>query len=409
MTKKKINQPLEGINIFDLTRVLAGPTCTQVLGDLGANIIKVERPISGDDSRNLGPPYLDSNSENPQESAYYLSVNRNKNSVTIDLTSKEGQVLAKKLIKKCDVVVENFRAGNLKQYGLDYQSLKKIKPSLIYCSITGFGQTGPYSSRGGYDYLVQALGGIMSITGLEKGDPTKIGVGVSDIITGLYSTIAILSALRFRDITSKGQHIDISLLDSQVSWLSYVAQSYLTSKKIPIRLGNDHPSIVPYQTVKAKDGLMVLAIANDNQFKKFCIFAKLTNLYSDEKFKTNSSRVNNRTELNVILKKVFKTKTIRQWVDGLIKLNVPCGPINNIKQVFDDPQVKSRRMKISMIHKKMKNKKINLIGSPLNLSESPVKYKKTPPTLGEDTNKILKEFLKLNSSDLKRLKEKKII
>ena len=409
MTKKKINQPLEGINIFDLTRVLAGPTCTQVLGDLGANIIKVERPISGDDSRNLGPPYLDSNAENPQESAYYLSVNRNKNSVTIDLTSKEGQVLAKKLIKKCDVVVENFRAGNLKQYGLDYQSLKKIKPSLIYCSITGFGQTGPYASRGGYDYLVQALGGIMSITGLEKGDPTKIGVGVSDIITGLYSTIAILSALRFRDITSKGQHIDISLLDSQVSWLSYVAQSYLTSKKIPIRLGNDHPSIVPYQTVKAKDGLMVLAIANDNQFKKFCIFAKLINLYSDEKFKTNSSRVNNRTELNVILKKVFKTKTIKEWVDGLIKLNVPCGPINNIKQVFDDPQVKSRKMKISMNHGKMKNKKINLVGSPLNFSESPVKYKKTPPILGEDTNKILKEFLKLNNSNIKKLKEKKII
>ena len=404
-----MKQPLDGINVFDLTRVLAGPTCTQVLGDLGANIIKVERPKSGDDSRNLGPPYLDSNLENPQESAYYLSVNRNKNSVTIDLTSKEGQILAKKLIKKCDVVVENFRAGNLKQYGLDYKSLKKLKPNLIYCSITGFGQTGPYSSRGGYDYLVQALGGIMSITGLEKGDPTKIGVGVSDIITGLYSTIAILSALRFRDTTSKGQHIDISLLDSQVSWLSYVAQSYLTSKKIPIRLGNEHPSIVPYQTMKAKDGLMVLAIANDNQFKKFCIFAKLTDLYLDKKFKTNSSRVNNRVELNIILEKVLKKKTIKEWVNGLIKLNVPCGPINNIKQVFDDPQVKSRKMKISMSHKKMKNKKINLVGSPLNFSESPVKYKKTPPTLGEDTDKILKEFLKLNSSDLKRLKEKKII
>ena len=311
-----MKQPLDGINVFDLTRVLAGPTCTQVLGDLGANIIKVERPISGDDSRNLGPPYLDSNLENPQESAYYLSVNRNKNSVTIDLTSKEGQILAKKLIKKCDVVVENFRAGNLKQYGLDYKSLKKLKPNLIYCSITGFGQTGPYSSRGGYDYLVQALGGIMSITGLEKGDPTKIGVGVSDIITGLYSTIAILSALRFKDITSKGQHIDISLLDSQVSWLSYVAQSYLTSKKIPIRLGNEHPSIVPYQTMKAKDGLMVLAIANDNQFKKFCIFAKLTDLYLDKKFKTNSSRVNNRVELNIILEKVLKKKRSKNGLMG---------------------------------------------------------------------------------------------
>lgn len=408
MKYNKTKQPLEGINVFDLTRVLAGPTCTQVLGDLGANIIKVERPDSGDDSRNLGPPYLDSKLDRPQESAYYLSVNRNKNSVTIDLTSKDGQALAKRLIKKCDVVVENFRAGNLKQYGLDYKSLKKIKPNLVYCSITGFGQSGPYASRGGYDYLVQALGGIMSITGLEKGDPTKIGVGVSDIITGLYSTIAILSALRFRDITSKGQHIDISLLDSQVSWLSYVAQGYLTSKKIPKRLGNDHPSIVPYQTVEAKDGLMVLAIANDNQFKKFCIFAKLKDLYLNSKFESNSSRVNNRIELNLILKKVFKKKTIKEWVDGLVKLNVPCGPINNIKQVFDDPQVKSRKMKISMNHKKFKEK-IDLIGSPLNFSESPVKYKKSPPTIGEDTDKILKEFLRLNRSDLKKLKEKKII
>ena len=406
--KKIINQPLEGINIFDLTRVLAGPTCTQVLGDLGANIIKVERPMSGDDSRNLGPPYLDAKNLNPQESAYYLSVNRNKNSVTIDLTSKKGQKLARELIKKCDVVVENFRAGNLKQYGLDYKSLKKIKPSLIYCSITGFGQTGPYSSRGGYDYLVQALGGIMSITGQESGNPTKIGVGVSDIITGLYSCIAILSALRFREKTSKGQQIDVSLLDSQVSWLSYVAQSYLISKVIPMRLGNDHPSIVPYQTVKAKDGLMVIAIANDNQFKKFCQFAKLDSLFLDEKYKTNSKRVKNRKPLNVILKKVFIKKTIRQWVDGLVKLNVPCGPINNIKQVFDDPQVISRKMKISMKHKKFK-KNIDLIASPINLEKSPVAYKKSPPVLGEDTNEILKKFLKLENDEIKQLRKEKII
>ncbi|MBS91488.1 MAG: CoA transferase, partial [Rickettsiales bacterium] len=235
--KKKIIESLEGINVFDLTRVLAGPTATQILGDLGANIIKVERPSSGDDSRNLGPPYLDDKSENPRESAYFLSVNRNKNSVSIDLTKKEGQELAKKIIKKCDVLVENFRAGNLKQYGLDFKSIKKINPEIIYCSITGFGQDGPYSKRGGYDYLVQAMGGIMSITGENKGNPTKIGVGVSDIITGLYATISILSALRFRSLTSKGQHIDISLMDSQVSWLSYVAQSYLISKKIPQRIG----------------------------------------------------------------------------------------------------------------------------------------------------------------------------
>ena len=308
--KKTIKQPLEGINVLDLTRVLAGPTSTQVLGDLGANIIKVERPETGDDSRNLGPPYLDKDSKKPMESAYFLSVNRNKKSVEIDLTKKEGQSLTKKLIKKCDILVENFRAGNLKQYSLDYASIKKIKPDIIYCSITGFGQNGPYSKRGGYDYLVQAMGGIMSITGEKKGNPTKIGVGVSDIITGLYASVGILSALRFREKTGKGQHLDISLMDSQVSWLSYVAQSYLISNVIPTRIGNDHPSIVPYQTVKAKNGLMVLAIANDRQFKNFCKFAKIPEIFDDKKFKSNSARVKNREKLNKIINIVMKKKSI---------------------------------------------------------------------------------------------------
>ena len=407
MTKKK--ESLQGINVFDLTRVLAGPTATQILGDLGANIIKVERPITGDDSRNLGPPYLDSNATDPKESAYYLSVNRNKHSVTIDLTKKKGQVLAKKIIKKCDVLVENFRAGNLKQYGLDYVSIKKINPKIIYCSITGFGQNGPYASRGGYDYLVQAMGGIMSITGEKKGLPTKIGVGVSDIITGLYATISILSALRFRDQTSLGQHLDISLLDSQVSWLSYVAQSYLISGNIPDRIGNDHPSIVPYQTVKAKDGLMVLAIANDRQFKNFCEFSGLYDLCENSKFKSNSSRVKNRKELNKIIGKTILKKTITEWVQGLTKINVPCGPINNIKQVFDDPQVKSRKMKINMKHKKSKTGKINIIGSPMNFSVSKIRYKKTPPTLGEDTKKFLNRFLKISIPEIKKLKDEGII
>ncbi len=407
MTKKK--ESLKGINVFDLTRVLAGPTATQILGDLGANIIKVERPITGDDSRNLGPPYLDSNATDPKESAYYLSVNRNKHSVTIDLTKKKGQVLAKKIIKKCDVLVENFRAGNLKQYGLDYKSIKKINPKIIYCSITGFGQNGPYASRGGYDYLVQAMGGIMSITGEKKGLPTKIGVGVSDIITGLYATISILSALRFRDQTSLGQHLDISLLDSQVSWLSYVAQSYLISGKIPDRIGNDHPSIVPYQTVKAKDGLMVLAIANDRQFKNFCQFSGLYDLCENSKFKSNSSRVKNRKELNKIIGKTILKKTIKEWVQGLTKINVPCGPINNIEQVFSDPQVKSRKMKINMKHKKSKTGKINIVGSPMNFSVSKIRYKKTPPTLGEDTKKFLKKFLKISIPEIKRLKDEGII
>ncbi len=406
---KKIKQPLEDINILDLTRVLAGPTSTQILGDLGANIIKIERPLSGDDSRNLGPPYLDKNLKKPMESSYFLSVNRNKNSVALDFTKKDGQELAKKLIKKCDVLVENFRAGNLKQYGLDYKSIKKINPEIIYCSITGFGQNGPYSKRGGYDYLVQAMGGIMSITGEKKGNPTKIGVGVSDIITGLYSTIGILSALRFKELTGKGQHLDISLMDSQVSWLSYVAQNYLISGEIPKRIGNDHPSIVPYQTAKAKDGLMVLAIANDRQFKEFCKYAKISNIINDPKFKTNSSRVKNRRDLNEIINKIIKKKTIKQWVDGLVKVNVPCGPINNIKQVFEDKQVKSRKMVISMRHSKSKNKKIKLIANPINFSESKIKYKKPPPKLGQDTITVLKKFLKLNSKDLSDLKKKKII
>ena len=406
---KKIKQPLEDINILDLTRVLAGPTSTQILGDLGANIIKIERPLSGDDSRNLGPPYLDKNLKKPMESSYFLSVNRNKNSVELDFTKKEGQELAKKLIKKCDVLVENFRAGNLKQYGLDYKSIKKINPEIIYCSITGFGQNGPYSKRGGYDYLVQAMGGIMSITGEKKGNPTKIGVGVSDIITGLYSTIGILSALRFKEVTGKGQHLDISLMDSQVSWLSYVAQNYLISGEIPKRIGNDHPSIVPYQTVKAKDGLMVLAIANDRQFKEFCEYAKISNLINDPKFKTNSSRVKNRCDLNKIINKIIKKKTIKQWVEGLVKVNVPCGPINDIKQVFEDKQVKSRKMVISMKHSKSKNKKIKLIANPINFSESKIQYKKPPPKLGQDTISVLKKFLKLDSKDLLDLKKKKII
>ena len=403
---KKFNQPLKDINVLDLTRVLAGPTCTQILGDLGANIIKIERPITGDDSRNLGPPYLDKNSKDQKESAYFLSVNRNKNSVTIDLTTEEGQELARSLVKKCDVVVENFRAGNLKQYGLDYKSLKKIKPDLIYCSITGFGQDGPYSKRGGYDYLVQAMGGIMSITGEKNGPPTKIGVGVSDIITGLYSCISILAALRFREKTSKGQSIDISLMDAQVSWLSYVAQSYLISKKIPMRIGNDHPSIVPYQTVEAKDGLMVLAIANNNQFKNFCNFAGLGKISKNEKYKTNSLRVLNRKSLNAIIKKTIKKKDISYWVKGLINVNVPCGPINNIGQVFKDPQVIFRKMAVDIKHK---NKKIKIVGSPIKFNKSPIIYKKSPPTLGEDTVSVLKKFLKLNKSRIVDLKKKNII
>ena len=339
----------------------------------------------------------------------YTTVNRGKRAITLDLNNEKGLNIFKKLCVNSDVVVQNYRPGVAKRLGIHYNDLIQINPKIIVLSISGFGQDGPYSKRGGYDYLVQAMGGIMSITGEEKGKPTKIGVGVSDIITGLYSSIAILSALRFKEVTGKGQHIDISLMDSQVSWLSYVAQSYLISGKIPDRIGNDHPSIVPYQTVKAKDGLMVLAIANDRQFKNFCEFADLSNLCKNSKFKNNSSRVKNRKELNKIIGKTILKKTITEWVQGLTKINVPCGPINNIEQVFNDPQVKSRKMKINMKHKKSKTGKINIIGSPMNFSVSKIKYKKTPPTLGEDTASFLKKFLKISVQEIKKLKDKGII
>jgi len=322
--KNKMNDPpLKGVVVLDLTRVLAGPTCTQILGDLGAEIIKVERPLKGDDSRGLGPPYMKNRSNENQESAYYLSVNRNKQSITIDITKTEGQKLLHKLIAKSDVLIENFKAGTLENYNLSYQKIKKKFKQLIYCSVTGFGQTGPYSSRGGYDFLVQGMGGVMSVTGKKSGPPTKVGVGISDIMAGMYATVSILAALRHREKNKFGQHIDIALLDSQVAWLSYIGQNYLVSGKVPKRIGNDHPSIVPYQVFEAKNGPVILAVGNDEQFKRFCVFAKLSQLHDDKHFKTNALRVKNRKKLGKILKKTIKKYSINYWVNGLKKLMFP--------------------------------------------------------------------------------------
>ncbi|MBL6934416.1 MAG: CoA transferase [Alphaproteobacteria bacterium] len=282
--------PLSGLRVFDMTRVLAGPTCTQILGDLGADVIKVERPGRGDDSRGMGPPYLtDAKGKDTPESAYFLSVNRNKRSITLNLTTTEGQELARRMIGKCDVVVENFRTGALAQYGLSYDQIKDEFPALIYCSVTGFGQTGPYAERGGYDYLVQGMGGIMSVTGEPDGPPEKVGVGVSDIITGMYAVIAIQAALRHRENTGEGQHIDMALLDSQVAWLSYVGENYLVSGEVPQKLGSHHPNIVPYQVFRASDGLLVLAVGNDAQFERFCAFSGCPDLAADERYATNAS------------------------------------------------------------------------------------------------------------------------
>ena len=402
--------PLSGLRVFDMTRVLAGPTCTQILGDLGAEVIKIERPGRGDDSRGMGPPYLtDAQGKDTAESAYFLSVNRNKRSVTLNLTTEEGQELARRMIGKCDVVVENFRTGALAQYGLAYDQIREAYPALVYCSVTGFGQTGPYAERGGYDYLVQGMGGIMSVTGEPGGAPTKVGVGVSDIITGMYAAIAIQAALRHRDLTGEGQHIDMALLDSQVAWLSYVGENYLVSGEMPQRLGNQHPNIMPYQVFRASDGLMVLAVGNDAQFTRFCEFAECPDLAADERYTTNARRVKNRDGLTPVLADIIASKSIAHWVEGLVGVNVPCSPINTIDQVFNDPQVVARKMKINMPHPHLSGETMDLIASPLRLSRSPVSYRQAPPQLGEHTAEVLEELLEMDEKKMAALREKGVI
>ena len=402
--------PLSGLRVFDMTRVLAGPTCTQILGDLGADVIKIERPGRGDDSRGMGPPYLtDAQGKDTAESAYFLSVNRNKRSVTLNLTTEEGQELARRMIGKCDVVVENFRTGTLAQYGLAYDQIREAYPALVYCSVTGFGQTGPYAERGGYDYLVQGMGGIMSVTGEPGGAPTKVGVGVSDIITGMYAAIAIQAALRHRDLTGEGQHIDMALLDSQVAWLSYVGENYLVSGEMPQRLGSQHPNIMPYQVFRASDGLMVLAVGNDAQFTRFCEFAGCPDLAADERYTTNAGRVKNRDGLTPVLADIIASKSIAHWVEGLVGVNVPCSPINTIDQVFADPQVVARKMKINMPHPHLSGETMDLIASPLRLSRSPVSYRQAPPQLGEHTAEVLEELLEMDEKKMAALREKGVI
>ncbi len=400
--------PLAGIRVFDMTRVLAGPTATQILGDLGADVIKIERPGTGDDSRGLGPPYLkDAQGNETPESAYFLSSNRNKRSVTLDLTSAEGQELARDLIAHCDVVVENFRTGSLAQYGLAYDQLKDRFPRLVYCSITGFGQTGPYAKRAGYDYLVQGMGGIMSVTGEPDGPPQKPGVGIADIMTGMYAVVAILTALRHRDATGKGQYIDMALLDTQVAWLSYVGQNYLTSGEVPRRCGNQHPNIMPYQVFGAADGLLILAVGNDAQFERFCRFCGKPELAKDPRYATNDRRLRNRDTLAPIIADLIAAHPIKYWVEGLTAVNVPCGPINAIDQVFADPQVKARGMEITMAH--AIDPALRLIGSPIKMSESPVAYRLPPPRLGEHTEEVLQELLALQPADIEGLRRRGVI
>jgi crotonobetainyl-CoA:carnitine CoA-transferase CaiB-like acyl-CoA transferase len=405
-----ISGPLAGLRILDLTRVLAGPAATQLLADLGADVIKVERPGSGDDTRGWGPPYLkDTAGGDTSESAYYLSANRNKRSVAIDFTQPEGRRIVRQLALRSDVLIENFKVGQMKRWALAYADLKDDLPELIYCSISGFGQTGPYAPRAGYDFLVQGIGGVMSITGEPDGPPIKVGVAVADIVCGLYAATAILAAIRHRDASGTGQYIDLGLLDTQVAWLMNQGMNFLTSGRAPGRLGNAHPNIVPYQAFQASNGHIILAIGNDTQFARFCDFAGVPELSRDALFATNRERVRNRERLVPTIERIVGEHTAEYWLEGLEAINVPCGPVNNLDQVFADPQVKHRGMEIVMDHPLAGDNALHLIGNPIKFSTTPVAYHRPPPLLGEHTDEVLGELLGLDGADLEHLRAKKVI
>ncbi len=386
---------LAGVRILDLSRVLAGPWCTQTLADLGADVIKVERPGTGDDTRGWGPPFLkDRAGQDTAEAAYYLGTNRNKRSVTIDIARPEGQALVRRLADDCDVMVENFKVGDMARYGLDAASMRASRPRLIYCSITGFGQTGPYRDRAGYDYAVQGLGGLMSVTGerddLPGGGPQKVGVAVADLFTGMYATVAILAALRHRDASGEGQVIDMALLDTQVAMLANLGANYLVTRQAPRRAGNAHQNIVPYQVFEVADGHLILAVGNDGQFERFCAVAGRPELAADERFAKNAGRVRHRELLVPLLAAEMRKRSRADWLAALEAAKVPCGPINGLDEVFADPQVRSRQMTTVMPHPLAGT--VELVASPMKLSATPVQQRRPPPLLGEHTAEVLGEI-----------------
>jgi crotonobetainyl-CoA:carnitine CoA-transferase CaiB-like acyl-CoA transferase len=402
--------PLAGLTVLDLSRILAGPTCTQLLGDLGADVVKIEKPGAGDDTRSWGPPYVrDAAGADTTESAYYLCANRNKRSVTVDMARPEGQELIRRLAAGSDVVIENFKTGALDRYGLGPDALRADLPRLVYCSISGFGRTGPYKDRAGYDFLIQAMGGIMSVTGTADGEPTKVGVGIADVMCGMYAAVAILAAIRHRDATGAGQWIDLALFDSQIAWLINAGTNYLTSGRVPGRLGNGHPNIVPYQTVEAADRPFVLAVGNDAQFARFCAVAGLEGVADDPRFATNAARVGNRRTLMALIEQATRTRPADRWIADLEAVGVPCGPVNTLDRVFDDPQAAHRGMRIEMDHPLAGDGAVSLIGNPLKLSATPVTYRHAPPTLGEHTDAVLGERLGLGAADLAALRDKGVI
>jgi len=398
--------PLAGLRVLDLTRVLAGPWATQILADFGAEVIKIEKPGEGDDTRGWGPPFLRNPDGKPGDAAYFLSCNRGKWSVAIDMASSEGQKLIRALAAKSDIVIENFKVGGLRKYGLDYESLKSVNPRMIYCSLTGFGQNGPYAQRAGYDFMIQGMGGIMSVTGQPDGapgaEPMKVGVAFADIFTGLYAAIGILGALHHRERTGAGQYIDVALLDSQVGVLANQALNYLVGGKAPTRLGNAHPNIVPYQTFATSDGYIIMAVATDRQFKEYCAILDVGKLADDERFKLNRGRVQNRDALIPLLVGPMKTRTTAQWVAAFEKAAIPCGPINTIDQVFANEQVLARGLQIGLTRDD--GVQVPGVANPIVFSETPIAYDKPPPRMGDGTEKVLAEVLGMSSASIDALR-----
>ena len=403
---------LSHIRVLDLSRVLAGPWCTQNLADLGADVIKVEKPGKGDDTRHWGPPFArDQSGHETLESAYFISINRNKRSITVDISKPEGQELIRQLTKESDVVIENYKVGQLKKYGLDYDSLKQIKPDLIYCSITGFGQTGPYSKRPGYDFIVQGMGGFMSVTGeaddFPGASPQKAGVAIADIFTSMYATTSILAAIAYKNHTGEGQYIDLALLDTQIAVMANVASAYLCSDEIPKRWGNASPTIVPYQTLPTSDGWMIVAAGNNSQFRHFVTAGNEAHLADNPLYSENPMRVQNRDQLVPLLEAMTRKKTRAEWIALLETANVPCGPINNFQEVFENEQVKARNIQIHVPHPTAGNMK--LVASPMRLSKTPVEVRMAPPTLGQHTEEILREKLGLSAQEIELLKKNRAI
>jgi len=394
--------PLEGVRVLDLTRVLAGPYCTMMLGDLGADVLKVERPGAGDDVRAWGPPFAPGG-----ESAYFLCVNRNKRSITIDLKTSPGQDLVRELARRCEVLVENFKTGTLDEMGIGYEALRGVNPGLIYCSITGFGTTGPYADLPGYDLIAQAMGGIMSITGEVSGEPMKVGVPIVDISTGMFSAVAILAALRVKERTGQGQRIDMALLDSQIAWLGNVAGNYLVGGQPARRLGNAHPNITPYEVFPTRDGHVALAVGNEGQWRRFCQVAGAPHLAEDPLFRTNADRVRNREKLVPVMAEVMRRRTSQEWMDLLRADDIPCGPIQTVDRALNDPQVLARGMVVEARHPTAGP--VKLVASPLKLCETPPAVRLPPPTLGQHTEEILREMLGLAPQAIADLRDQKVI